>query len=507
MAIIDGLFDLCHVGEHHAFANFAIAIQRQVVEAEDDILGRNNDRLAVGRRQDVVGRHHQDAGFQLGLKAQRHVHGHLVTIEVSVERGADQRVQLDGLALDQFRLERLDAETVQRRRTVQQNRVLTDDLVQDIPDFRLFLFDQLLGRFHGASEALGVETRIDERLEQFQRHLLRQATLVQLQAWANHDDRTAGIVDALAEQVLTEAALLAFQHVGQRLQRALVGARDRTAATAIVEQGVNGFLQHPLFVPDDDVRRAKFHQALQAVVPVDHAAIEVVEVGGRKAAAIQRDQRAQIRWNDRDHVQDHPFRLGARCQEGIDDFQPLGQFLGFQFGRGLSQLFAKRLGQNRQVQRLQQFADGLGTDHGGERVLAKLVLLVHVFFFGEQLTRLQLGQARLDDDIAFEVEHALHIFQRHVEQRGDAGRQRLQEPDVRDRRSQVDVAHPLAAHARQRHFNAALLTGDAAILDALVLAAKALIVLRWAEDTGTEQAVPLRLEGPVVDGFRLLDLT
>jgi hypothetical protein len=45
------------------------------------------------------------------------------------------------------------------------------------------------------------------------------------------------------------------------------------------------------------------------------------------------------------------------------------------------------------------------------------------------------------------------------------------------------------------------------MLEALVLAAQALIVLDRAEDLGTEQAIPFRLEGPVVDGFRLLDLT
>src|SRR5262249_41248623 len=40
----------------------------------------------------------------------------------------------------------------------------------------------------------------------------------------------------------------------------------------------------------------------------------------------------------------------------------------------------------------------------------------------------------------------------------------------------------------------------------LVLAAQALIVLDRAEDAGAEQPVPLRLEGAVVDGLRLLDL-
>src|SRR5690606_12370516 len=114
---------------------------------------------------------------------------------------ADQRVKLDRLALDQDRLERLDAEAVQRRRTVEQHRMLADDLIEDIPDFRLLLLDQLLRLLDGGRKALGVETGVDERLEQLERHLLRQAALVQLELGAGDDDRAAGIVDALAEQV------------------------------------------------------------------------------------------------------------------------------------------------------------------------------------------------------------------------------------------------------------------------------------------------------------------
>ena len=52
-----------------------------------------------------------------------------------------------------------------------------------------------------------------ERLEQLQRHPLGQAALVQLELRADDDDRTAGVVDALAEQVLAEPALLALEHV------------------------------------------------------------------------------------------------------------------------------------------------------------------------------------------------------------------------------------------------------------------------------------------------------
>src|SRR3546814_17882962 len=74
-----------------------------------------------------------------------------------------------------------------------ENGVLADDFVEDIPDFRLFLLDQLLGLLDGRGVTLGVEAGVDERLEQFERHLLRQAALVQLQFRAGHDDRTAGI--------------------------------------------------------------------------------------------------------------------------------------------------------------------------------------------------------------------------------------------------------------------------------------------------------------------------
>ena len=79
---------------------------------------------AVRRREDVVRRQHQDARLRLRLGRERQVDGHLVAVEVGVEGVADERVDLDRLALDEHRLERLDAEAVQRRRAVQQHRVL-----------------------------------------------------------------------------------------------------------------------------------------------------------------------------------------------------------------------------------------------------------------------------------------------------------------------------------------------------------------------------------------------
>ena len=116
------------------------------------------------------------------------------------------------------------------------------------------------------------------RLEELERHQLRQSALVELEVRAGDDHRAAGVVDALAEQVLAEPALLALEHVGERLERPVARARHRAAAAAVVEQRVDGLLQHALLVVDDDLRRAEIEQALEAVVPVDHAAVEVVQV-------------------------------------------------------------------------------------------------------------------------------------------------------------------------------------------------------------------------------------
>ena len=52
-----------------------------------------------------------------------------------------------------------------------------------------------------------------------------QAALVELEGRADDDDRPARVVDALSEQVLTEPALLALQHVGQALERPVAGTR------------------------------------------------------------------------------------------------------------------------------------------------------------------------------------------------------------------------------------------------------------------------------------------
>src|ERR1044071_7835161 len=127
-----------------------------------------------------------------------------------------------------------------------------------------------------------------------------------------------------------EPALLALEQVGEGLEGAVAGTGDRTAATAVVEQGVDRLLQHALLVVDDDLGRPEIEQPLQPVVAVDHPAVEVVEVGRREAATVELHHGTQVGRDDRHGVEDHgrgvvdPAPGGLiPAVEGGDDLQPL----------------------------------------------------------------------------------------------------------------------------------------------------------------------------------------
>src|SRR5271168_147723 len=203
--------------------------------------------------------------------------------------------------------------------------MLADDVFENVPNDRLLLLDHFLGLLDGGAVPLRFELVIDERLEELERHLLGQTALVEFQFGADDDDGAAGIVDALAEKVLAEAALLALERIGQGFERAIVGAAQNAAAAAVVEERVHGFLEHALFVADDDVRGAKLHELFEAVVAVDDTAIEIVEIGRGEAAAVERHKRAQLRRKNRDHVENHPLGLVAALAESFENLEALGE--------------------------------------------------------------------------------------------------------------------------------------------------------------------------------------
>src|SRR5690606_25819370 len=110
------------------------------------------------------------------------------------------------------------------------------------------------------------------------------------------------------------------------------------------------------------------------------------------------------------------------------------------------------------------------------------------------------------DHVGGEVDDLLEVLRREVEQVPEPRRHALEVPDVRDRRGELDVPHALATHLGARDLDATALTDDALEPDPLVLAAVAFPVAGGAEDLLAEEPVLLRLEGSVIDGFRLLDL-
>ena len=139
------------------------------------------------------------------------MYSHLIAVKICVESGGNQRVKLNGRAFDQQRLKGLNTKAVQGGRAIQHHRAILDDLLQHFPNFGAVALDQAAGTLYICGIIVQHQTGNYEWAEQFQRHALGQTALVELQVRADDDDGAARIVDALAEQVATEATLLALE--------------------------------------------------------------------------------------------------------------------------------------------------------------------------------------------------------------------------------------------------------------------------------------------------------
>ena len=156
-----------------AFPSFhAARILREVITAQRDVLRRRRDRLAAGRRKDVVRREHEHARFHLRFDRKRHVHRHLVAVEVRVVGQPNERMNANRFAFDQERFESLNRKTMQGRRAVQQHRmtsVTSSRISQTSGVWRSIIFFRTA---HGVHVAEILQAANDERLEQNQRHFL-----------------------------------------------------------------------------------------------------------------------------------------------------------------------------------------------------------------------------------------------------------------------------------------------------------------------------------------------
>src|SRR6266540_3742151 len=459
LAVGMGEEDFVLGAEEHRRAGLLVAdgarLGGEIVTAQRDVLSGRHDRLAAGGAENVQRGHHEETSLQLGLDGKRDVDSHLVAVEVGIVGGADQRMNADGFAFDEHWLEGLNGEPVECGGTVEQDGVALGHFLKDVPDFRGLALNHFLGAAHGVDVAQFLEAADDERLEEHERHFLRQTALVELELRPDDDDGTAGVIDALAQQVLTEAAALALKHVGKALEGAIAGAGDGPAVAAIVEQCVHGFLQHAFFVADDDFGRFELEQVFQPVVAVDDAAVEVVEVRGGEPASFQRHERTEVGRNDRQHREDHPLGADLGGREGGEQLDALGQLLADLFGLGLGHRdlkFGDGLGK---VNTAEGVAHRFGAHLGDEGIGAVRLSRLAVFVLAEQLVELERGVAGIDDEVVLVIDDALQIAGGHVEHQADAAGHALEEPDVAHRHGQFDVAHALAAHAGQSHLDAA----------------------------------------------------
>ena len=145
------------------------------VGTKRNVLRRRRDGLAARGSEDVVRREHEHARLQLRLHGKRHVHGHLVTVEVRVVGSTNEGVNPDRGPLDEDRLESLDRKTVQGGRTVEKDGVTLRHFFENVPDLGGLALDQLLGTPHGVHVAEFLEAANDEGLER-RRRLLRLIT-------------------------------------------------------------------------------------------------------------------------------------------------------------------------------------------------------------------------------------------------------------------------------------------------------------------------------------------
>ena len=153
----------------------------------------------------------------------------------------------------------------------------------------------------------------------------------------------------------------------------------------------------------------------------------------------------------------------------------------------------------------QQLVDRLGA-HLRFEFVSVLLESIKVHLIGKQLASLEIRHSRITHDECFKVEDPLDVAQRHVQEQPHTRRQRLQVPDVRDRTRKLDVPHTLSTNFRESDLDPAFLADDTPMLQTLVLAAQAFVVLDRPEDLRAEQAVPLRFERTVVDGLGFLNL-
>ena len=97
--------DFINGTEQMAFTRRTRTLLGQVIKAQNNVLGGRNNRTSVRRRKQIIDGQQLQAAFDLGFQGKRHMHGHLIPVEVTALKAVQtKRVQFNGLAFDQYRI-------------------------------------------------------------------------------------------------------------------------------------------------------------------------------------------------------------------------------------------------------------------------------------------------------------------------------------------------------------------------------------------------------------------
>src|SRR6056297_103601 len=269
---------------------------------------------------------------------------HLVSVKVGIVCGAYKRMKLDCLAFNQNRFKCLYSKPVQGRGPVEENRVSLYDLFKYVPYFFLASFYHAFGTFYVVDIIFIYQLLHYKRLEKLKCHLFGQAALMEFQFRSNYYYRPARIVHPLAKKILPESSLFSLEHVRKRFEGSVSRTRYWSPSSSIVNQSVNSFLKHPLFISYNYFRRTQFKQTLEPVVPVYHPSVKVIQIRCCKTSAVKLDHWPQIGRYYRKNVQYHPIRAVAgfyECLNNIKTSDYSYPFLSCALVQFCSQLFGQ----------------------------------------------------------------------------------------------------------------------------------------------------------------------
>ena len=133
---------------------------------------------------------HKKQCLKLSFMTDRQVNSHLIAVEIGIESCCYQWMQLNCFPFNQARLECLDTKSVQSRSTIEHHWMTINHLLQNIPNFIGFSFNQFLGALHCFDMSSFNQFANDERLEQFNSHIFWKTTFMNLQFRTNNDNGT-----------------------------------------------------------------------------------------------------------------------------------------------------------------------------------------------------------------------------------------------------------------------------------------------------------------------------